>query len=167
MAKAIRQINKSIPTEEELQLQAISDIMKAIGENRDAILTSLDILKNLHDLGVLQAVQGLLEQRVDVATIALKQINQPAMHHTIKNAFNAFKFLGTVKPEQLQLILQGLSHGLEYSSENRQQHEQQSLWKMSKSMRDPNIKASLSTAMDFLQGMGEVLNNNNDGKTLH
>ena len=82
MAKAIRQINKSVPTEEELQLQAISDIMKAIGENRDAIVTSLDILKNLQDIGVLQAVQGLLEQRVDVATIALKQINQPAMHNS-------------------------------------------------------------------------------------
>jgi uncharacterized protein YjgD (DUF1641 family) len=167
MAKAIRQINKSIPTEEELQLQAISDIIKALGENRDAILTSLDILKNLHDMGALQAVQVLLEQRVDVATIALKQINQPAMHHTIKNAFNAIKFLGSVKPEQLQLILQGLSHGLERSSENRQQNEQQSLWKMGKSLRDPDIKTSLLTAMDFLQGMGEVLNNNNDGKTLH
>ena len=165
MAKAIRQINKSIPTEEELQLQAISDIMKAIGENRDAILTSLDIFKNLHDLGVLQAVQGLLEQRVDVATIALKQINQPAMHNSIKNAFNAIKFIGSVKPEQLQLILQGLSHGLERSSENNQQHEQQSLWQMSKSLRDPDVKASLSTAMIFLQGMGEVFNNN--GKTLH
>ena len=127
----------------------------------------MDILKSLHDMGALQAIQGLLEQRVDVATIALKQINQPAMHHTIKNAFNAIKFLGTVKPEQLQLILQGLSHGLERSSENSQQHEQQSLWKMSKSMRDPDIKASLSTAMGFLQGMGEVLNNNKDGKALH
>ena len=137
MAKAIRQINKSVPTEEELQLQAISDIMKAIGENRDAIVTSLDILKNLQDLGVLQAVQGLLEQRVDVATIALKQINQPAMHNTIKNAFNAIKFLGTVKPEQLQLILQGLGQGLERTSENNQQQEHQSLWKMSKSLRDP------------------------------
>ena len=147
MAKAIRQINKSVPTEEELQLQAISDIMKAIGENRDAIVTSLDILKNLQDLGVLQAVQGLLEQRVDVATIALKQINQPAMHNTIKNAFNAIKFLGTVKPEQLQLILQGLSQGLERTSENNQQHEHQSLWKMSKSLRDPDVKASLSTAI--------------------
>ena len=165
MAKAIRQINKSIPTEEELQLQAISDIMKAIGENRDAIVTSLDILKNLHDLGVLQAVQGLLEQRVDVATIALKQINQPAMHNTIKNAFNAIKFLGTVKPEQLQLILQGLGQGLERTSENNQQQEHQSLWKMSKSLRDPDVKASLSTALEFLQGMGEVFNN--EGKTLH
>ena len=165
MAKAIRQINKSVPTEEELQLQAISDIMKAIGENRDAIVTSLDILKNLQDLGVLQAVQGLLEQRVDVATIALKQINQPAMHNTIKNAFNAIKFLGTVKPEQLQLILQGLGQGLERTSENKQQQEHQSLWKMSKSLRDPDVKASLSIALEFLQGMGEVFNN--EGKTLH
>ena len=140
MAKAIRQINKSVPTEEELQLQAISDIMKAIGENRDAIVTSLDILKNLQDIGVLQVVQGLLEQRVDVATIALKQINQPAMHNTIKNAFNAIKFLGTVKPEQLQLILQGLGQGLERTLGNNQQQEHQSLWKMSKSLRDPEGK---------------------------
>ena len=165
MAKAIRQINKSVPTEEELQLQAISDIMKAIGENRDAIVTSLDILKNLQDIGVLQAVQGLLEQRVDVATIALKQINQPAMHNSIKNAFNAIKFLGTVKPEQLQLILQGLGQGLERTLGNNQQQEHQSLWKMSKSLRDPDVKASLSTALEFLQGMGEVFNN--EGKTLH
>ena len=166
MAKAIRQIKKSIPTEEELQLQAVSEIMKAIGENRDAIVSSLDILKNFHDLGVLQAVQGLLEQPVDVATIALKQINQPAMHNTIKNAFNAFKFLGSVKPEQLQLVLQGLSQGLERISENsNQQHQQQSLWQMSKSLRDPDVKASLSTAIEFLQGMGEVFNN--EGKTLH
>ena len=165
MAKAIRQINKSVPTEEELQLQAISDIMKAIGENRDAIVTSLDILKNLQDIGVLQAVQGLLEQRVDVATIALKQINQPAMHNSIKNAFNAIKFLGTVKPEQLQLILQALGQGLERTLENNQQQEHQSLWKMSKSLRDPDVKASLSTALEFLQGMGEVFNN--EGKTLH
>jgi uncharacterized protein YjgD (DUF1641 family) len=164
MAKAIRRINKSIPTEEELQLQAISDIMKAIGENRDAIVSSLDILKNLHDLGVLQAVQGLLEQRVDVATIALKQINQPAMHNSIKNAFNAIKFFGAVKPEQLQLILQGLSQGLERSSESNPQKEQQSLWQMSKSLRDPDVKASLLTAIEFLQGMGKVFNN--DGKTL-
>ena len=62
------------------------------------------------------------------------------------------------------MILQGLSQGLERTSENSQQHEQQSLWKMSKSLRDPDIKASLSTAMDFLQGMGEVLNNNKTGK---
>jgi uncharacterized protein YjgD (DUF1641 family) len=165
MAKAIRQINKSIPTEEELQLQAISDIMKVIGENRDAIVSSVDILKNLYDLGVLQAVQGLLEQRVDIATIALKQINQPAMHNSIKNAFNAIKFFGSVKPEQLQLILQGLSQGLERSSESNPQQKQQSLWQMSKSLRDPDVKASLSTAIEFLQGMGKVFNN--DRKTLH
>lgn len=166
MAKAIRQINKRMPTEEELQLQAVSDIMKAIGENRDAIISSLDILKNLHDIGVLQAIQGLLEQRVDVATIALKQINQPAMHHTIKNVFNTIGFLGSVKPQQLQLILDGLSHGLERSTGEKQTHEQQSLWKMSKSLRDPDINTSITTAIEFLKGMGEVFNNN-EGKTLH
>jgi len=62
-------------------------------------------------------------------------------------------------------FLQGLGQGLERTSENNQQQEHQSLWKMSKSLRDPDVKASLSTALEFLQGMGEVFNN--EGKTLH
>ncbi|MFC3885149.1 DUF1641 domain-containing protein [Bacillus songklensis] len=156
MAKAIRQINKKAPNKEEEQAQAITDIVKALADNREAIMVTLDILKNLHEMGALNAVDGLLKARSDVAYIAIQQLNQPSMHNTIKNAMGAFKFLGSVNPDQLQTIFQGLSHGLERSAENIKKGEDASLWQLGKSIRNPDVRASLSTMVEFLQGMGEV-----------
>jgi uncharacterized protein YjgD (DUF1641 family) len=163
MAKAIRQINKSVPNPVEEQAQAISDILKALSENREAILTTLGIMKHLHEMGVLTAVHGLLEQRTEVGAIAVQQMNQPTMHHAIKNGINAFKFLGSMDPEKLQSLLQGFGHGLERSSEVIEKGESPSLWKLGTSMRDPDVRASLSTMVEFLHGMGEVFNKDQQG----
>lgn len=156
MAKAIRQIKKQIPSPAEEQAQAITDIVTALADNRQAIMTTLGILKNLHEMGALDAVHGLLEKRNDVGVIAVGQLNQPAMHNTIKNGINAFKFLGSVNPNQLQTIFEGLSHGLERSTESVKKGEDPSLWKLGKSMRNPEVRTSLATMVEFLQGMGEA-----------
>lgn len=156
MAKAIRQIKKDIPDPKEEQSQAIADIVTALSENREAIMASIGILRHLHDMGVLNALNGLLEKRVDVGEIAIKQFNQPAMHNTIKNGMNAFKFLGTINPEQLQTMLDGVSRGLEKSTENMNKNEKTSLWKLGNSMRQSEVRTSLGTMMGFLVGMGEV-----------
>jgi uncharacterized protein YjgD (DUF1641 family) len=156
LAKAIRQIKKDIPDPKEEQSQAIADIVTALSENREAIMASIGILRHLHDMGVLNALNGLLEKRVDVGEIAIKQFNQPAMHNTIKNGMNAFKFLGTINPEQLQTMLDGVSRGLEKSTENMNKNEKTSLWKLGNSMRQSEVRTSLGTMMGFLVGMGEV-----------
>jgi uncharacterized protein YjgD (DUF1641 family) len=166
MAKAIKQINKSVPNDVDEQAQAIGDIVKALSENRDALLTALGIVKNLQDMGVLTALHALIEQRNEVGAIAVQQMNQPAMHNVMKNGINVFKFLGSVKPEQLQAIFQGLSQGFERSSEMTQKGGTPSLWKLGTSIRDPDVKASLSTMIEFLHGMGEVFNQGDQGK-LH
>jgi uncharacterized protein YjgD (DUF1641 family) len=165
MAKPIRQINKAVPDPVEEQAQAITDIVKSLSENRDAILTTLGILRNLQDMGVLNALHGLLEQRNEIGSLAIQQINQPAMHNTIKNAINVFKFIGSVKPEQLQAIIQGVSQGFERSIETLQKGESLSLWKLGNSFRDPDVKASLTTMVEFLHGMGEVFNQ--DQRNMH
>ncbi|HYK71960.1 MAG TPA: DUF1641 domain-containing protein [Pseudoneobacillus sp.] len=167
MAKAIKQINKTVPNPVEEQAQAITDILQALSENREAILTTLGIMKHLHEMGVLTAIHGLLEQRTEVGAIAIQQMNQPAMHNTFKNGINAFKFLGSVNPEQLQSILQGLSSGLERSTEVIQKGEFSSLWKLGTSMRNPDVRASLSTMVEFLHGMGEVFNRDQEKQELH
>lgn len=161
MAKAIRQINKHIPNKQEEQAQAIADIVAALADNREAIMTTLGILKELQEMGALDAIHGLLQKRTDVATIAIHQINQPSMHNTIKNGMNALGFLGSINPDQLQAILQGLSHGLKRATESAQKGEEQSLWKLGKSMGNSEVKASLATMMGFMQGMGEAFRQEN------
>ncbi|MGX9134315.1 DUF1641 domain-containing protein [Rummeliibacillus sp. JY-2-4R] len=165
MAEAIKQIKKEIPTPEQEQSQAITEIIAALANNREAIISTIGIIKHLQDMGVLNVLNGLLEKRVDVGAIAIQQINQPSMHNTIKNGMNAIKFIGQLNPEQLQIILNGVSRGLEKSEEKMNKNEKVSLWKLGNSMRNEEVRTSLSTMLGLLEGMGEVFQK--DKQKLH
>ena len=156
MAKPISNINKSISNPAEEQTQAVNDIVKALSENRDAFILTLDILKNLNEMGALNAVSALLQQRTEVAAIAIQQVNQPGMQHIIKNAMSVLSFLSSINPNQMQTIFNGLTKGLEYATERLESNQNPSLWKLGISMREPEVKASLSTMVDVLHGLGEA-----------
>lgn len=156
LAKAIKQIRKEAPNPEAEQSKAVTDIVAALAENRDAIMATIGIVGQLHEMGVLNTVNGLLEKRVDVGVIAVQQLNQPNMHNTIKNGMNAFNFLGQLNPDQLQTVLNGVSHGLEKLAENIEKDEKVSLWQLGNSIRNPEIRTTLTTMLGFLEGMGEA-----------
>jgi uncharacterized protein YjgD (DUF1641 family) len=167
MAKPIRQINPSVPDPAEEQAQAISDVVNAISENREAIVLSLNILKSLHEMGLLNAVNGLLEQRTEVGAIAIQQLNQSGMQNTIKNIMNVFQFIGSLDPEQMGAIFKGLNRGFEYATERLEQGRNPSLWRIGTRMRKPDVLASLATMVEMLQGLGEAfLQDDKDGQ-LH
>lgn len=165
LAKAIKQINRTIPNPKEEQSQAIEDVVTALANNYEAILATIGIVKQLHDIGVLNALNALLEKRTDVGEIAIQQLNQPAMYNTIKNGMSAFKFLGQINPSQLQTVLDGVSHGLEKSAESIEKNENTSLWKLGNSIRHSEVRASLAMMLGFLEGMGEVFQD--DKRELH
>lgn len=165
MAKAIKQIKKEIPTPEQEQSQAITDIIAALANNREAIMSTIGIIKHFHDMGILDALNGLLEKRTDVGVIAIQQINQPSMHNTIKNGMNTFKFLGQLNPDQLQIILNGVSRGFEKFGEKIDKNEKASLWKLGTSIQNEEVRKSLFTMLGFLEGMGEVFQG--DKREMH
>lgn len=167
MAKPIRQINPSVPNPAEEQAQAISDVLKAVTDNRDAIVLSLNILKNLNEMGLLNAVNGLLEQRTEVGAIAIQQMNQPGMQNTIKNAMNAFQFIGSLDPEQMTAIFRGLNRGFEYATDRLERGKNPSLWKLGTRMRKPDVLASLSTMVEILEGLGEAFLHDDKEGQLH
>jgi uncharacterized protein YjgD (DUF1641 family) len=156
MAKAITQIRKEIPNQVDEQTQAVEDIIREIASNREAILETIGIMKELHETRVLEAVNALLKQRTEVGAIAIQQINQPAMHNIIKNGMNAFTFLGSVQPGQLDTILNGLSQGMQRLSLTAQNGEKQSLWKLRKRLWSPEIRSVMTMMINFMDGMGTV-----------
>ncbi|MED1203481.1 DUF1641 domain-containing protein [Heyndrickxia acidicola] len=156
MAKAIKQIRRDIPTAEQVQEEAVADILKALADNRDAVMEALALMEQLHKIGVLEAIKALIQNGVDVALIALQQINQPSMYNTIKNAMNALSFLGQVNPDQLQIMLNGVGRGLVKFGENVDKHEKASLWKLGSVIRNDEVKTALVNMIGLLEGMGEV-----------
>lgn len=157
MAKPIRQIRRTESTPEERQAEALADLIKAISENRSAILDTLEILGHLHEMGALTAVKSLLAQRHEVGVIAIQQLNQPKMHNTVKNLITAAQSLGNIRPDQLQKMLQGVANGLEASKNATVDGHAPTLWELARTVRDPTFRSSMATMLGLVKGMGEAL----------
>lgn len=163
MAKAIKQIEKTRLTQQEEQTEDLTAILKLIAENRDAITTSLEIIGELKQTGVLDMVKGALKTREKIGSIAMEQINQPSMHNMIRNGFNTVEFLGSLNPDQMKMMLNAVSNGLNETSDTIGKNEQIGLWGMMKSIRDPNVNTAITTMLGFLNGMGKEM----DKKQMH
>ncbi|WP_079508937.1 DUF1641 domain-containing protein [Mesobacillus jeotgali] len=156
MAKAIRQINRQIPNETEERSQAAEEIMQALADNKEAVLSLIDLAKELHEVKVFETAGSLLKQRNEVGVIAMQQVNQPAVHNVIKSGFGLFKFLGGLQPAQLETLMNGVTLGLKRMSETGEKGKKQSIWKMRIRLRNPEIRAAMTTMVDFMEGMGEA-----------
>ncbi|MCM3473495.1 MULTISPECIES: DUF1641 domain-containing protein [Brevibacillus] len=156
MAKPIRDFERTEPTPEERQTEAVTAMIKALADNREAVLDTLDILHHLHRLGILAAVKSLLERSHEVGAIAVQQFNQPKMHNTVKNVITATQALGNIHPEHVQRLLHGVAQGLESSTKATAEGHAPTLWEMMKIMRDPAVRASMATMLGLAKGMGEA-----------
>ncbi len=156
MAKAIRQISRQLPNETEERSQAVEEILQALADNKEAVLSMIDMAKELHEIKVFEAAGSLLKQRNEVGVIAMQQVNQPAVHNVIKSGFGLFKFLGALQPSQLETLLNGVTLGLKRMSQTGEKGKKQSIWKMRIRLRSPEIRAAMTTMVDFMEGMGEA-----------
>lgn len=162
MAKPIRQISRGIPNEADEQAEAVDEILKALADNKEAVLSFIELTKELHEIHVFETAGALIKQRNDVGVIAMQQINQPAVHNIIKSGFGLFKFLGGMQPGQLDTLLQGVTLGLKRMSQTGEQGKKQSIWKMRIRLRSPEIRAAMTTMVDFMEGMGEAFLKNRE-----
>lgn len=157
MAKATKQIERKGNRLEEERNDDLSAILNQIADNRESIQIWLDIIHELHQIGILDMIKGLLRTREKVGAIAMEQINQPGMHNIIKNGMSGFQLLAAMDADQLKQIMDGFSRGMQKASENTQHQEQIGMWGLLRSMQDPNVKKTLNILVHFLNGMGEGL----------
>ncbi|MBU3568799.1 DUF1641 domain-containing protein [Priestia aryabhattai] len=163
MGKAITNIERYIPSKEEEKQESIQQILDALSENRDAVLTLLDILKELKEFGMLDIVQGALKNRHDIGVIAVTQLNKPGMHHMMKTGMDALQFLSRLEPQKMQTILQGVEKGIEKLADT-ENNKSMGLWGMGKAMFDPNVSLALGSMMNFMRGMGEGMKGSEEKK---
>lgn len=156
MAKAIRLISRQVQNETEERAQAAEEILNSLTDNKDAVLSMIELAKELHEMKVFETAGALLKQRNEVGVIAMQQVNQPAVHNVIKSGFGLFQFLGGLQPAQLETLLNGVTLGLKRMSQTGEQGKKQSLWKMRIRLRSPAIRAAMTTMVDFMEGMGEA-----------
>lgn len=61
MAQAIRKISKEVPNKVEERAQASQEIMQELADNKDAVLAAIQIMKGMQDMGIYDALRGMME----------------------------------------------------------------------------------------------------------
>lgn len=157
MAKATTHIERETPHPEVEQAQALAQLLGAVAANREALLVFLDIVQELHKLGLLEAVQALLKNSRQITHIGLQQLNKPGAQHILKNGMIAMQFLSKMEPSKLETLLNSAAAGMENASSGLEDGKQLGMWGLAKSIRNPEVNTSLNFMVHFLQGMGEQL----------
>lgn len=157
MAKAIKQIELIQPSAQEEQAKDLADLLTQLGQNREAISSAIDIIGQLQRSGILDIVQGFLHSKEKVAAIAIDQVNQPNMHNIIRNGFNTVDFLGSLDPQQMNIMMNAVTKGLDESAEVMKSNEKTSVLGLMKAMRDPDINLAIHSMLGFLKGMGREM----------
>jgi uncharacterized protein YjgD (DUF1641 family) len=156
MAKSIRAIERKIPTEAEVQAESLQEIVKVLSDNRQAIVSVLDVVNELQQSGAFDMARGILKNRENLESIGLEFIQVARIPGMLKNLILVMQFLGRLDPKKTEKLIGGLSVGLDQAMQTEEKPK--NMWGLVSLMRDPEVMASISTALHFLRGMGSELN---------
>lgn len=156
MAKAISQIKRIELTQEQERERDLKEVESALLDNKEAILESLDIIKSMHQRGILTTLSGLFGEGDKVLNVLVKAVDKPEATNTIKNLLLMIGVLGTINVKQLEPLLLKLNSGVARVAEYREsEDDRMGYFDLVKSLKDPEINRALSLLFEFLRGMGE------------
>ncbi|MGG1552790.1 DUF1641 domain-containing protein [Paenibacillus ferrarius] len=158
MAKPTSTIHKHVPTEEERQKQSLDQLSAELADNREAIKKTLDIIKELHESGLLEAAESLLKAKGPISKILIGQAARKPVTNTINNLMGAAGVLSELNPALTKKLLNGVTSGLAAAEERLESDKKVSLLELVKVMNDPDVNRALGFGISFLKGLGQGLN---------
>ncbi|MEH7416918.1 DUF1641 domain-containing protein [Neobacillus drentensis] len=154
MAKAIKHIERIELTEEEQRKRDLREIEDSLLKNKQALLDTLDLVKHMHDRGVIPFMSGLFAEGDKVLQILIKKADSKETTNTLKNLLLMVGVLGTINVKQLEPILLKLNAGIARVSECKDDEAEIGYFDIVRSLKDPEINRSIGLFFEFLKGMG-------------
>ncbi|MDP4161813.1 MAG: DUF1641 domain-containing protein [Bacillota bacterium] len=158
MAKAIKAIHRITVTEEEKRQSDLKEVEDALLTNKDVILESLDVLKHMHDRGIISLLNGLFGQGDKVLKILVKKADTKETANTLKNLLLMVGVLGTINVKKLEPILLKMNAGISRVAEKKDDQDTIGYFDIFRSLKDPEINRSVALIFEFLKGMGQETN---------
>ncbi|MEH7118354.1 DUF1641 domain-containing protein [Neobacillus vireti] len=154
MAKAIKQIERLEQSEEDKRKEDLQQIEDSLLKNKQALLDTLDLVKHMHDRGVISFLSGLFAEGDKVLQILVKKADSKETANTLKNLLLMVGVLGTLNVKQLEPILLKLNAGIARVSESKNDDNEIGYFDIVRSLKDPEINRSIAFFFEFLKGMG-------------
>jgi len=157
MAKPIKVIQKTEPTEEQKKMHSLEKLLSGVSQNTDSLLETLNLIQELHDSGMMDALGSLLKAKEKAAKIAVDQLTRQPVTNMINNAMAAGGILTELDPETTSKLAKSLTAGLKKAEQGLEADSKLGLFDLMKALKDPDINRAVGFGLNLLKGMGEGL----------
>jgi uncharacterized protein YjgD (DUF1641 family) len=157
MAAPIKAIQKHVQTDEELKQQKLEDLKTLLTDNEEALNKILNIVGELNDTGVLEAVNAMLQAKEKIAKIALGQVTREPITNLINNLMGAAGALTSLDPDLTNKLASSVALGMDEGSKHLQSNNKIGVFDLLKVLNDPDINRAVGFGIHFMKGLGKGL----------
>lgn len=157
MAKPIQTIQKEERTEEQQKGQSLESLLSELADNKESIIEALQLLQELHESGILEALNSLLKVKESATKIAVDQLAREPVTNMINNAMAAGSALTELDPESTSKLTKGLVTGLQKADEGLKEDTKIGMIDLLKMMKDPDINRAIVFGCNLLKEIGAGL----------
>ncbi|KQL49768.1 hypothetical protein AN963_08655 [Brevibacillus choshinensis] len=157
MARPITKVVEPILTEKERQDQTVEIVLQALANNPEGIQATIKLLQELHESGILGALNAAACAKEDIAKIVVGQMVRPPVTNMINNAMAAAGGLTELNPEMTKKLMGGVTKGLQRADEALRSGKKVGIFDLMKALRDPDINRAMGFGINLLKGVGEGL----------
>ena len=122
-------------------------------EHAEALLVAWDLLQTSHDQGILELAQGLIGGKDVIAGKLAEAASIPESVNAIRNGIAAARILGSLDPDMLQRLAQGIDKA---TKEHAEEKEPPSLWTLFRRSTCPDARRGLSFLTSLLVALGRA-----------
>jgi uncharacterized protein YjgD (DUF1641 family) len=157
MAAPITAIKRHEPAAEEIKEQKLNDLKTLLAQQDIALNKMIDILSELNENGILEAVHSMLLAKEKIAAIALGQITREPVTNLINNVMGAAGALTSLDPETTKKLINGLTTGIAEANQHLIKPKKVGVLDLLKILNDPDINRAIGFSLQFLKGLGKGL----------
>lgn len=157
MANPITKISKPIFNEADAAEKSLEKLMTDVVNNAEGIQQTMKLLQELHESGILEALNALVEAKEKVAKIAVGQVLRPPVTNAINNAMAAAGVLTELDPAMTKKLMGSVSNGLQKAQNGLETNKKVRAFDLAKALRDPDINRAIGFGLNLLKGIGEGL----------
>lgn len=159
MAKPITAIQKQTITEEEKREKTIEELKTSLTEKEEAVTELLSIMEELHNSGILEALNAMLKSREDILKIVIGQANRKPVTTVINHVIGIAQLLANLDPQLTAKLLESTASGVTEAYKNAKETEKKiGIFDLLKSLNDPDINRAIRFILSTLKEIGKRLN---------
>lgn len=162
MAEPITNIHrKQLTEQEEVQLKW-DNLKQRFSQNEASLNKVLDIIEELNEAGMLEAVEAMLLAKEDITKITLDQVSREPVMNLLNIIIGATSSLMATDPEKAKNVIDSAMKGLDSGHEFVETEQKVKLFDLMRMLNDPDINRAIGFGIHFLKGMGQQLSERSD-----